>query len=806
MSSKRLNTPAADSTSPGPPQAYHSAENKTGLNPDKADPAGYDDRNSGKDRYRELVDKARDAIYISSREGKILDINQAGLDLFGYNSLDEMKDLYIPRDIYADPRDRAQLIKIMQKQGFVQDMELTFKRKDGAPIEILLTSNARRNSRGRVTGYEGFVRDVTEIKRMQAALEDTNRRLGEMLGRLALYNKITEAAHRIEDFDELLSRITVLIREGLEVSRDCVILRVNGSDGLAERLAFAGLRKKEAARELIDCLHESVDDSGKAIRRQRLKPEPVARVRRLKQAIAADILYRGQPSGMLVIASGRRGPFLETESTMIEEIVDRLPAIIHHRLLVEHLKQSSGDLREKINRLSLIGEISRLWGTHMNLEEILHMILVGVTAGEGLGFNRAFLLLVNQETNRLEGKMAIGASDSGEARRIWKEIDRKKLSLEELMKFYQDSMDKGDARVNEIINDISIDLKSGDNFFILKILQGEPYNVTDSSTDSLVPEDFSARLGAPAFACVPLMVRGEVLGALVVDNLITGKTIRGSELDQLWIFASHAAQAIMNSQLYQRLSDRMADLRKAYGELKTNRDRLVRTERLTAVGEVATDVAHEIRNPLASIGGFARRLRRQFSEETSQHRQLGIIVDEVDRLEKFLSEVLEFARPSTPRFKMTDLNRLIMETFRMMEGDIDPDRHIVRTNLQPDLQPIRVDTDQIRQVLLNLFANAVKAMPEGGELLVSSKTLDNFVQARISDTGIGIPPGHLDKLFSPFFTTRSSGSGLGLSISRQIIRNHGGSINVESEEGAWTTFIINLPTGNQTAPEERERE
>jgi signal transduction histidine kinase len=220
------------------------------------------------------------------------------------------------------------------------------------------------------------------------------------------------------------------------------------------------------------------------------------------------------------------------------------------------------------------------------------------------------------------------------------------------------------------------------------------------------------------------------------------------------------------------------------------------------VGEVAAMVAHEIRNPLTSIGGFARAVMRDMgkTEKTETNRRfLNIILEEVKRLERIVTEILGFIRPLTMKFTATNLHEVIDQTFSMMAGEIDETKVIVTRDYQSDLPLVWADADQIRQVLLNLFRNAIHAMRNEGMLSVITETVEDQVKIYIADTGEGIRAEHIEKLFNAFFTTKASGSGLGLTICMQIIRGHGGSIEVDSREGEGSTFIITLPVRREEA-------
>jgi signal transduction histidine kinase len=275
----------------------------------------------------------------------------------------------------------------------------------------------------------------------------------------------------------------------------------------------------------------------------------------------------------------------------------------------------------------------------------------------------------------------------------------------------------------------------------------------------------------------------------------------------LGIITNQVGTAVENSQLLQSLAEKVEALKKAYLDLKENRELLLRAERLSVVGEVAASVAHEIRNPLTSIGGFTRAVLRDLEDPQkarTNRRFLNIILEEVRRLERIVNEILGFVRPVTPRFDYADINSVIEQTFSMMEGEIDPKKIIITKDLQKDLPLVWMDADQIRQVLLNVFRNAVHAMENGGMLSVITTGDDKSVKIHVSDTGPGIPNEFKDKLFTAFFTTKSTGSGLGLTISSQIIKNHGGTIEVESNEGEGSTFIITLPLRGEEDRGEKE--
>jgi signal transduction histidine kinase len=175
------------------------------------------------------------------------------------------------------------------------------------------------------------------------------------------------------------------------------------------------------------------------------------------------------------------------------------------------------------------------------------------------------------------------------------------------------------------------------------------------------------------------------------------------------------------------------------------------------------------------------------------YEYIKIIVEETDRVEKVLDNVLNFTKPEKANLEKVDLNLIVDQTLDMMEGEINSDKITLMRDSHPHLPRVVVNPDQIRHALLNIFRNAIWAMPQGGILSIATKKEQNFAKVEIKDTGFGIPKEHLGGVFDAFFTTRSDSCGLGLTISSEIIKNHGGSIVVESERGKGATFSVVLP-------------
>lgn len=231
------------------------------------------------------------------------------------------------------------------------------------------------------------------------------------------------------------------------------------------------------------------------------------------------------------------------------------------------------------------------------------------------------------------------------------------------------------------------------------------------------------------------------------------------------------------------------------GEVKRLQEQVQRNERLTALGNLAAGVAHEIRNPLSSIKGFATYLAGKFKNDGPDKEAAKVMIQEVDRLNRVVSELLEFARPGHMKLQEEDINSVIARTLRLAGSDASAKRVTVNFSRNDSLPLVPVDAERLTQALLNLFLNAVQAMEPGGVLDVSASVENgsNRVGVRVADTGKGMPPEVLSGIFNPYFTTKSSGTGLGLAIVHRIVEGHGGEIKVSSQPGKGTVFTILLP-------------
>lgn len=469
---------------------------------------------------------------------------------------------------------------------------------------------------------------------------------------------------------------------------------------------------------------------------------------------------------------------------------------------------------ERVEQLQLVEKISEAIQGVLELDELLHTILTCVTTGHALGFNRAFLFLRNRDTNTLDGRIAVGPASAEEAGRIWAELSARQRSLEDALRDAS-LLKPTELPLYPLIRDLRYPLNDDKEFLVKVFRERKPVVVKDAWRDERITPEFRARFRAKEFVVVPLVSKGRSLGVIMADNLYNARPITEREVTLLQLFASPAGLAIENAEAF-------ADLRESLNVLKSTRKRLVEQTKLAAIGRVAAHIAHEIRNPLTTIGGFAHSIKGRIEAIAAMHtspaaaesvakirESSSIIYEEVMRLERMLRGIMDFSRPSKPVPVRQSLNAAIEKVAQVLQGQLPPGIKM-ELSLDPATPEISFDAEQLHQVLLNLVRNAVEALqehpsPDRQQLVkISTRPDGTGAVITVSDNGPGIPREHLHRLFEPFFTTKKGGTGLGLAVCRQIIAEHGGEIHLDTAVGRGTTFTIALPSQPPQAIEKRE--
>jgi two-component system NtrC family sensor kinase len=489
------------------------------------------DLKESEEKYRNLFERVRHGLFISSKRGHFLDCNQAMWGLLGYQDKEEFLKIDIIKDLYVNPEDRETFMEQVEKLGFIKDFEVEFKKKKGERITVLLTATAKRDETGTILGYEGLNIDITDRKKMERELKEAN------------------------DF-------------------------------------------------LMNLIDSSVDG-----------------------------------------------------------------------IIVTNMK------------------------------------------GDILLFNKGAENLLGYRSEEVVGKMNI--------RSIY------------------------------------------------------PPGVAKEVMDKLRSPEFG---GVGKLTSFPIfhrrkdgeMIEGDLSASLIYDE-------KGNEAASVGIFKD----------LRERL--------KMERELREIQQALLQSEKLAAMGRLTSQIAHELNNPIYGIMNTLELLKTEIPPESKRRRILELSLSEIQRLSEMLRNMLSFSKPEEEARKRISLNELLEGILLMMERQMRESNIRVVLDLDHQIPEVMASTNQMRQVMLNLFKNAKEAMPHGGTLTVRTAKEDQKVSVHIQDTGVGIPEEIRNKIFEAFFTTKQKvkGVGLGLSVCYGIIKDHGGEIRVESEEGKGTTFIISFPVEKQ---------
>lgn len=311
--------------------------------------------------------------------------------------------------------------------------------------------------------------------------------------------------------------------------------------------------------------------------------------------------------------------------------------------------------------------------------------------------------------------------------------------------------------------------------------------------------------------CAPLKQKGRVTGLFCLGNFSYKDSFDQRDAELLAIFADQVAIALENARLFQHLEQSLA-------ELKETQAKMVQTGKLAAVGQLAAGVAHELNNPIVGILGYSQYALEKIRGKTPAQivekdlenyaKYVGYIEHESQRCKVIIQNLLNFSRKGTTTLVVTDVNKVIETTFALLTHQMQMHNVRLVPQLEPGLPGVSGNATELQQVFTNIIINAQKAMEKGGSITVTTRMKDvaaesdEAIEILFTDTGCGIPRENLAKIFDPFFTTRKvgEGTGLGLSLSHGIVKNHGGEIAVESTVGQGTTFTITLPLSRQEAP------
>jgi signal transduction histidine kinase len=428
---------------------------------------------------------------------------------------------------------------------------------------------------------------------------------------------------------------------------------------------------------------------------------------------------------------------------------------------------------------------------------LLRAILTCVTAGPGLGFNRAVLFLAEEDAAELVAVMAVGPATPEEASMTWARLAGETGGLDALLR---QQPDEPPSRLQTLLEGLRFSTAPActANPLLEAYRTQRVVSIANPATLAEIPPRLREVFGGTEVVCVPLVAKDRTVGLIIADNAFSREPIGAARIQLLQLLALVAGLALDNARIYRQVERQALHLQATLDQLRSTQEQLIHNERLAAVGAVVARVSHEIRNPLATIGGFARSLRAHPEDIERVTRNADIIVDEVEKLEVLLKEMLDFTSPRPPTLELTDVNAIVSRLATVHRDQLAASDVVLELDLAPDLQSVLCDRSQLQRVLLNLWQNALQSMqdsPRPGSMRLAVRTWQEseVVKIAFADSGPGIAREVLQQIFTPFFTTKRRGTGLGLAVVKKIIDDHHGDIHVRTEPMVGTTFTITLP-------------
>lgn len=482
---------------------------------------------------------------------------------------------------------------------------------------------------------------------------------------------------------------------------------------------------------------------------------------------------------------------LEKFLLLIRKVLEKRRLTLENYKYQEELEMAHFRIRF-LHQLSL--KMNTAYLSTLELDEILQAILVGITAEEGLRFNRAFLALFDEEGKILEGRMAIGTRSREQAGRIWSEM--KERQLHDFIDIVHNLRANGfgsENGINEQVKKLRVPLSDTAHILIRAVTERRSILVVNGRSDVEVTGELLHLLGDDTFLIVPLYSHGQPMGVIIADNFVTRQPIAQDLVSALELFASQASLAIEQSRLYMVMQKKIEELEELNLELDRNKDLLVEAGRYAALGQMAAQLVHSIRNPVTSIGGVARLLAKRTTDE-EWLKFINMMVRETARLESILDELFDFVGHESLNKEMVPLYPLIRKTVMLVQPTMNKQKIELEFDL-PDPEPVvEIDIKQIKQMFLHLIKNSVEAMMDGGRLTVSVGRENGWIRLTVADTGPGLADFNFKTVANPFFTTKTYGTGLGLTLVERVAQAHGGSFSLQrSEEAGCTEAVVLLP-------------
>lgn len=716
-----------------------------------------------------LFENASDAIYVLDKRGNFVAVNRKAEELTGFkreNFIGKSFREIIPAK--SLPKAIRGFLSVTRGKSIKLELELKTATKKTVLVEVTSTPFI---SDGKTVGTLGIVRDNTERK----IAEEERKRFEEKLSALNIHSrnlntaKSTEEIYRLT-FDAMKKTLGFEIAFFMVV--DGNILRAVDHLGYPKSFSLAlpldGTKRGVSVKVARTGRTIYVPDAEK-------EDDWVEFLPGIRSAVDVPVKIGHKVLGVIGVSSRELDAFDEKDQKLLEILASHVATAISD---VENRQEIEKRSSQLASLMKSSAEMISTTDLHLRLEKIADAI-------KEMGWRRVVLYVTDENLEIRSTEDLVSAGITHEEReflwnkrqqgQVWRERFGPKFERFRIGGFFY--LQWSDPFVRKSFSEDTVPSKL--------------------SPEEMVDWDPQDLLFAPL-----RLADGRFVGMISIDDPLDGRRPTKESLAPLELFIHQAAVSIENAQLFLQLNEaknkvkEYADqlelkVKQRTQELVEAQNRLLKAERLAAIGEVAAMVGHDLRNPLAGIDGAAYYLKTKFGSNMNERAKemFELIEKDIDHSNNIITDLLEYSREIRLEIEATNLKSVVTEALSLVQ--VPPNIQVA--DLTGSEPKIEVDSERMTRVFVNIIKNAVDAMPKGGKFTIASKEADGNLEITFTDTGIGMPKETLDKLWTPLFTTKAKGMGLGLSICKRFVEAHCGNISVKSKEGKGTTFTVIVP-------------
>ena len=820
------------------------------------------------EKYRTIFEGSRDAVYITTKEGKIISVNDALLNMFGFNR-DEV-DSFNTQESYADSEDRIKFQKAIEESGYVKNFEVKLVKKDGTPMDCLITSTAWHDEAGKFLGYHGIIIDITERKQKEEELKLLKKQIEFILGATKTGLDIIDSDYNIRYVDPEWAKIygdyqgkkcyeyffekdavcancgiaqaakteSMVVKEGVltkEGNRSVQIVTLpfrdeNGLLLFAEvnvdiserKIAEESLKQSEKKyRQLVELAQEGIWMIDAELKTTFVNPRMAEMLGYTVEEMMGKNLFSFMDEQGIAICKNnieRRKKGIKEQHDF--EFIRKDGTRIYTSLETNPITDQDG---KYVGALAVVADITE----RKRAEEALRKVNRSLKA---LSSCNEVLVRATDETNLLKEICRL-VVEVGGYRLAW--VGFTEMDAEETLS----PVAHAGSDVGHLQN-IKISLKnqeSGKSPAATAIRTGKPFVVNNTLKDPNYATWHKqlTELGIASSIAIPLITDSRTFGLLYIYAPEVN-AFDTEEVKLLTELANDLAYGIvalrtrdeqkraeaeirkLNEELELRVKERTTELAQAYEQLKTTREQFYQAQKMESIGILAGGIAHDFNNLLATIVGNISLAKMMTQPDDKMFHILTRAENVSLRAKDLTQQLLTFSKGGAPVKRSVSIPKIIRDSVNLaLRGS----NVSCKFSLPDNIWSVEADEAQLIQAINNLIINADQAMPKGGLIEVSAENVKidaqaglslesgNYVKISIQDQGIGIPEENLAKIFDPFFSTKSKGTGLGLTTVYSIVKKHNGHITVSSQIGTGTAFNIYLPTINkETLPKKDAKE